>query len=138
MPGAVLGAAAAVTAAETQVGCLRPSSHANIHHVPDSRQPGRRILMPKKVRPLSISRVPRGPLARGRGRPVGELLPPGPGPVRPTRETIIILVVVIVSVVTLLALHVPVGTALAVVTASGVISAEIAVRLAMGRQPGSD
>jgi hypothetical protein len=100
--------------------------------------PGAGFLMPKKVHPLSISRVPRGPLTRGRSRPAGELPPPGLGPVRPTCETIIILVVVIVSVVTLLALHVAVGTALAVVTASGVISAQIAVRLATGRQPGSD
>jgi len=87
---------------------------------------------------LSVSPVLRGVLARGRDQPAGGLLPPGPGPVRPTREAIIILVIVVVSVLALLALHVPVATALAVVAACGVISAEIAVRLATGRQPGPD
>jgi hypothetical protein len=82
---------------------------------------------------LSIPPVLRCVLARGRDKPAGELPPPGPGPVRPTREAIIILVIVVVSVLILLALHVPVATALAVVGACGVISAEIALRLATGR-----
>jgi hypothetical protein len=82
-------------------------------------------------------RLLRGLPGRGCGKPAGELPPPGPDPARPTRETIIILVIVLVSVLTLLVLHVPVSTALAVVTASGVISAEIAFRLATGRLPRS-